>query len=229
MHSADRSQTTYKAKSICLPWATGVSSDEELDVFDLGGKEGSGVVTSLFEFPDPWTAVFILPSEGLAVVAGSAANGSIISSRFFAFLVELEILQHGHRTLYAMFDMAWLTNITHTHPLKDSPHHSSLSVSHLSIYSVTDLPCLPDAFIYSSIHSHPIPDNKVHVANMGPIWGRQDPGGPHVGSGNFRLPGIITLVALPLTDSFIQPIIVNLLTGTVSHGLNMDLYLTLTD
>ena len=35
-----------------------------------------------------------------------------------------------------------------------------------------------------------IPDNKVHVAhmrykvdgaNMGPTWGRQDPGGPHVG------------------------------------------------
>ena len=25
------------------------------------------------------------------------------------------------------------------------------------------------------------PDSKVHEANMGPIWGRQDPGGPHVG------------------------------------------------
>ena len=25
-----------------------------------------------------------------------------------------------------------------------------------------------------------IPDSKVHGANMGPIWGRQDPGGPHV-------------------------------------------------
>ena len=24
------------------------------------------------------------------------------------------------------------------------------------------------------------PDGKVHGANMGPIWGRQDPGGPHV-------------------------------------------------
>ena len=24
------------------------------------------------------------------------------------------------------------------------------------------------------------PDSKVHGANMGPIWGRQDPGGPHV-------------------------------------------------
>ena len=25
------------------------------------------------------------------------------------------------------------------------------------------------------------PDSKVHGANMGPIWDRQDPGGPHVG------------------------------------------------
>ena len=29
-----------------------------------------------------------------------------------------------------------------------------------------------------------IPDSKVHGANMGPIWGRQDPGGPHVGPMN---------------------------------------------
>ena len=28
------------------------------------------------------------------------------------------------------------------------------------------------------------PDSKVHRANMGPIWGRQDPGGPHVGPMN---------------------------------------------
>ena len=29
------------------------------------------------------------------------------------------------------------------------------------------------------------PDTKVHGANMKPIWGRQDPGGPHVGPMNF--------------------------------------------
>ena len=28
-------------------------------------------------------------------------------------------------------------------------------------------------------------DSKVHGANMGPIWGRQDPGGSHVGAMNF--------------------------------------------
>ena len=32
-----------------------------------------------------------------------------------------------------------------------------------------------------------IPDSKVHGANMGPIWGRQDPGGPHDGNINFAI------------------------------------------
>ena len=32
-----------------------------------------------------------------------------------------------------------------------------------------------------------IRDAKVHGANMGPIWGRQDPGGPHVGPLNFAI------------------------------------------
>ena len=31
------------------------------------------------------------------------------------------------------------------------------------------------------------PDSKVHGANMGPIWGRQNPGGPHVGPMNFAI------------------------------------------
>ena len=32
-----------------------------------------------------------------------------------------------------------------------------------------------------------IPDSKVYGANMGPIWGRQDPGGPHVGHMNLAI------------------------------------------
>ena len=30
-------------------------------------------------------------------------------------------------------------------------------------------------------------DSKVHGSNMGSIWGRQDPGGPHVGPMNFAI------------------------------------------
>ena len=31
------------------------------------------------------------------------------------------------------------------------------------------------------------PYSKVHEANMGPIWDRQDPGGPHVGPMTFAI------------------------------------------
>ena len=31
------------------------------------------------------------------------------------------------------------------------------------------------------------PDGKVQEANVGPIWGRQDPGGTHVGPMNFAI------------------------------------------
>ena len=34
---------------------------------------------------------------------------------------------------------------------------------------------------------HIFPDSNVHGPNMGPIWGRQDPGGPHVGPMNFAI------------------------------------------
>ena len=34
-----------------------------------------------------------------------------------------------------------------------------------------------------------VPNNKVHGANMGPSWGRQDPGGPHAGHMNFAIWG----------------------------------------
>ena len=37
------------------------------------------------------------------------------------------------------------------------------------------------------------PDSKVHGANMGPIWGRQDPGGPQVGHMNFALWDVTTI------------------------------------
>ena len=33
------------------------------------------------------------------------------------------------------------------------------------------------------------PDSKAHGAHMGPIWGRQDPGGPHIGPMNFAICG----------------------------------------
>ena len=40
-----------------------------------------------------------------------------------------------------------------------------------------------------SLQTHWGPDSKAHGANMGPIWGRQDPGGPDVGPMNFTIWG----------------------------------------
>ena len=36
-------------------------------------------------------------------------------------------------------------------------------------------------------------DSKVHGANMGPIWGRQDPGGPQIVPMNFAIWGVYFL------------------------------------
>ena len=34
---------------------------------------------------------------------------------------------------------------------------------------------------------HEFPDSNAYGANMGPTWGRQDPGGPHVGTMNLAI------------------------------------------
>ena len=38
-----------------------------------------------------------------------------------------------------------------------------------------------------SLNPNANPDSKVDWANMGPIWGRQDPAGGHVGPMNFAI------------------------------------------
>ena len=39
-----------------------------------------------------------------------------------------------------------------------------------------------------------VPDSKVHGTNLGPIWGQQDPGGPHLGPMNFTIWGVIIMI-----------------------------------
>ena len=41
--------------------------------------------------------------------------------------------------------------------------------------------------LLTTVHHGNTPKSKVHGANMGPIWGRQDSGGPHVGPMNFAI------------------------------------------
>ena len=48
---------------------------------------------------------------------------------------------------------------------------------------------------------HRLRDSKVHGANMGPIWGRQDPGGPHVGPMNFAIWAVVKTESKNSPDS----------------------------
>ena len=48
------------------------------------------------------------------------------------------------------------------------------------------------------------PDNKVHGANMGTIWGRQDPGGPHVGPMNFAIWVYMVMICLEYIGLYYQ-------------------------
>ena len=43
---------------------------------------------------------------------------------------------------------------------------------------------LPKSYIFIQENLKMSPDSKVHGANMGPIWGRHDPGGAQVGPMN---------------------------------------------
>ena len=40
----------------------------------------------------------------------------------------------------------------------------------------------------------PIPDSKIHGANMGPVWGQQYPGRPHVGLTNVAIWDVLFLL-----------------------------------
>ena len=54
--------------------------------------------------------------------------------------------------------------------------------------------------IWTAYDKYSNPDSKVDGANMGPIWGRQDPGGPHVGPINLAI-WEAYLVLITLWDS----------------------------
>ena len=56
------------------------------------------------------------------------------------------------------------------------------------------LTCLSGALftVFNGDSEVTIPDSKVHGVNMGPTWGRQDPGGPHIGPMNLVISNVVT-------------------------------------
>ena len=61
------------------------------------------------------------------------------------------------------------------------------------------------AYLCSHLHDAlaTIPDNKVHGTNMGPIWGREDPGGSHVGPMNFAIWDCLSLEKRYIQKGFV--------------------------
>ena len=53
--------------------------------------------------------------------------------------------------------------------------------------------------IFQNLFNHYHPDSKVHGANVGPIWGRHNPGGPNAGPMNLA---ICDICQLNLVDIF---------------------------
>ena len=58
---------------------------------------------------------------------------------------------------------------------------------YISLKFVSNGPPGPMGLVYQCIYA---PDSKVHGAYMGPTWGRQDPGGLHVGPMNLAIRGV---------------------------------------
>ena len=79
-----------------------------------------------------------------------------------------------HSLLWGALLEAWST---HLHPIE----RRVLLWSHIAVMQ------LQLQWVQSAVTEGNIPDSKVHGANMGPIWGRQDPGGLHVGPMNLTI------------------------------------------
>ena len=62
--------------------------------------------------------------------------------------------------------------------------------------------CIETSWLIILVNKLNNSDSKVHGANMGPIWDRQDPGGPHVGPMDFAIWGRLNFEILYATGFF---------------------------
>ena len=70
-----------------------------------------------------------------------------------------------------------------SHNINSTRHNTHEGVHHIFTESPPLRTMLRLALSYGD------PDSKVYGANMGPTWGRQDPGGSHVGPMNLAIWG----------------------------------------
>ena len=80
-----------------------------------------------------------------------------------------------------------------------------INCSRIKIHIWNTFPSFELKFYSDQNRSTAYPDSKVHGAGIGPIWGQQDPGGPHVGPMNFAIWVFVILCLKSLEDQpFVQ-------------------------
>ena len=101
-----------------------------------------------------------------AIMVGSADSYIIL-----CLLLFMQLADHRHCELVLCFQNSWWCNIGSNH-MELIP---IMAWSNITWYHKI------------SGYLQRYPDSKVHGANMGPTWGQQDPGGPHVGPMNLTI------------------------------------------
>ena len=141
-----------------------------------------------------WTRASLVPKHYLnqcwLIVNWSPGNKfSEISIRILLFLFQKMYLKMSSAKMAAILPKGrWVKTET---TMSVSTDHSPVNplwyyVPEICMDSVWVCLVL-NVYAYSVVHISHHHDSKVHGANMGPIWGRQDPGGPHVGPMNFAI------------------------------------------
>ena len=103
----------------------------------------------------------------------------------FQFMQMSETTNKIQQGLYGLLIFPFMYNLTFT-GLHDRCH-KLISFWHATQMDEVLQVCLGCCLRVGNMAILVIPGSKVHGANMGPIWGRQDPYGPHVGPRNFAI------------------------------------------
>ena len=97
------------------------------------------------------------------------------------------------RKCHSWWGRMWHSGVCHQSYNPVVRRNSKLEfIQYIKFNQITIAGCSTKGCFWIDGYRKRYPDNKVHGANMGPIWSRQDPGGPHVGPMNFAIWGMYT-------------------------------------
>ena len=115
-----------------------------------------------------------------------------------AFMYELHLWLLIHVFFKSFYHACLLPILFYSYPERFQLIFLCMIYIHGCVYT-----CFFFFFFYHFAYSFtaiPLTNSKVHGASMGPVWGRQDPGGPHVGPRHFAI--WVLIYAYPELFSF---------------------------